>query len=212
MALMPGGAALAAPSPSGCGNRTNNTYDKVLEWCGSKASASIRRRCSGSPTRTPESVLRLRRYDASVDYSSTRSRSPATPRRAEVRLPRLRGRRPLGAPAERAERPTYPEGVDFGAITQSDPGNVTAAVTPVDAVGGGQHQTSGCQAADSTAPRAGTSPCSNAASCTFEIKAENAAAAGAVGIVIFNQGNTTAPDRNGIPASRSPPTTRVASR
>ena len=36
--------------------------------------------------------------------------------------------------------------------------------------------------------------------CTFEIKAENAAAAGAVGIVIFNQGNTAAEDRNDIPA------------
>ena len=32
------------------------------------------------------------------------------------------------------------------------------------------------------------------------VKAENAAAAGAAGIVIFNQGNTTADDRNGIPA------------
>ena len=31
MALLPGSAALAAPSSSGCGNRTNNTYDKVLE-------------------------------------------------------------------------------------------------------------------------------------------------------------------------------------
>ena len=36
--------------------------------------------------------------------------------------------------------------------------------------------------------------------CTFELKAENAAAAGAVGIVIFNQGNTATPDRQGIPA------------
>ena len=36
--------------------------------------------------------------------------------------------------------------------------------------------------------------------CTFEIKGENAAAAGAAGIVFFNQGNTADPDRNGIPA------------
>jgi Zn-dependent M28 family amino/carboxypeptidase len=35
--------------------------------------------------------------------------------------------------------------------------------------------------------------------CTFAQKAQNAADAGAVGIVIFNQGNTTAPDRQGIP-------------
>jgi Zn-dependent M28 family amino/carboxypeptidase len=36
--------------------------------------------------------------------------------------------------------------------------------------------------------------------CTFELKAENAAAAGAVGIVIFNQGDTADPSRQGIPA------------
>ena len=36
--------------------------------------------------------------------------------------------------------------------------------------------------------------------CTFELKAENAAAAGAVGIVIFNQGETADADRQGIPA------------
>ena len=35
--------------------------------------------------------------------------------------------------------------------------------------------------------------------CTFELKAESAAA-GAVGIVIFNQGNATGIDRNNIPA------------
>ena len=36
--------------------------------------------------------------------------------------------------------------------------------------------------------------------CTFELKAENAAAAGAVGIVIFNQGNTADQSRQNIPA------------
>ena len=44
---------------------------------------------------------------------------------------------------------TYVEGVDFGAITQSDPGDVTAAVTAVDlALGLGNASTSGCEAAD----------------------------------------------------------------
>src|SRR5262245_49751593 len=85
---------------------------------------------------------------------------------------------------------TYVEGVDFGAIDQTDPGDVTAPVTAVDLqLGVGNTSTSGCEMSDF-----GTFPAGNIAllqrgTCTFELKAENAAAAGAVGIVIFNQGN-----------------------
>ena len=96
---------------------------------------------------------------------------------------------------------TYVEGVDFGAITQTDPGNVTANVTAVDLMLGlGNTSTSGCEAADWAGFPAGNIALLQRGTCTFELKAENAAAAGAVGIVIFNQGNTTAPDRNDIPA------------
>jgi Zn-dependent M28 family amino/carboxypeptidase len=96
---------------------------------------------------------------------------------------------------------TYVEGTDFGAITQTDPGDVTAFVTPVDLMLGiGNTSTSGCEAADYAGFPAGNIALLQRGTCTFELKAENAAAAGAVGIVIFNQGNTAAPDRNGIPA------------
>ena len=96
---------------------------------------------------------------------------------------------------------TYDEGVDFGAITQTDPGDVTAAVTAVDLqLGLGNTSTSGCEASDYAGFPAGNIALLQRGTCTFEIKAENAAAAGAVGIVIFNQGNTTAEDRNNIPA------------
>ena len=95
---------------------------------------------------------------------------------------------------------TYVEGVDFGVIDQSDPGDVTAAVTAVDLqLGLGNTSTSGCEAADFAGFPAGNIALLQRGTCTFELKAENAAAAGAVGIVIFNQGNTAAPDRNGIP-------------
>ena len=96
---------------------------------------------------------------------------------------------------------TYVQGVDFGVITQSDPGDVTAAVTPVDLqLGLGNTSTSGCEAADFAGFPAGNIALLQRGTCTFEQKAETAAAAGAVGIVIFNQGNTTATDRNNIPA------------
>jgi Zn-dependent M28 family amino/carboxypeptidase len=96
---------------------------------------------------------------------------------------------------------TYVEDVDFGVIDQSDPGDETAAVTAVDLqLGLGNASTSGCEAADFAGVPAGNIALLQRGTCTFELKAENAAAAGAVGIVIFNQGNTDAEDRNNIPA------------
>ena len=96
---------------------------------------------------------------------------------------------------------TYVEGVDFEPVEQTDPGDVTAPVTAVDLqLGLGNTSTSGCEAADFAGFPAGNIALLQRGTCTFELKAENAAAAGAAGIVIFNQGNTAAPDRNGIPA------------
>ena len=68
---------------------------------------------------------------------------------------------------------------------------MTAAVTAVDLqLGLGNTSTSGCEAADFAGFPAGNIALLQRGTCTFELKAENAAAAGAVGIVIFNQGNT----------------------
>ena len=78
---------------------------------------------------------------------------------------------------------------------------MTAAVTAVDLqLGLGNTSTSGCEAADFAGFPAGNIALLQRGTCTFELKAENAAAAGAVGIVIFNQGNASTPDRQGIPA------------
>jgi Zn-dependent M28 family amino/carboxypeptidase len=110
----------------------------------------------------------------------------------------------LGASALEQTAPgqvTYVQGVDFGVIDQSDDGDVTAAVTAVDLqLGLGNTTTSGCEAADFAGFPVGNIALLQRGSCTFEIKAENAAAAGAVGIVIFNQGETADPGRQGIPA------------
>jgi Zn-dependent M28 family amino/carboxypeptidase len=96
---------------------------------------------------------------------------------------------------------TYVEDVDFGPTPQSEPGDVTANVTAVDLqLGLGNTSTSGCEAADFAGFPAGNIALIQRGTCTFELKGENAAAAGAIGILFFNQGNTAAPDRNGIPA------------
>lgn len=203
VALLPSGAALAAPASAGCKSRTNNTYDKLLECVrleGVRAhQAALQRiatanggnRFSGFPG-----------YDASVDYVV--EQLEAAGYEPEVQAFDYLAFEVVGPSTLQQVAPTlrtYVEGVDFGAITQTDPGDVTAAVTPVDLqLGIGNTSTSGCEASDFAGFPAGNIALLQRGTCTFEIKAENAAAAGAVGIVIFNQGNTTAEDRNNIPA------------
>ncbi len=203
VASLPGGAALAAPANAGCENRTNNTYDKLLECVRVEgvrehqaalqriADANDGHRFSGFPG-----------YDASVAYVvETLEAAGYDP---EVQPFNYLAYEVVGSSALQQVAPnaiTYVEGTDFGAITQSDAGDVTAAVTPVDLqLGLGNTSTSGCETADWAGFPAGNIALLQRGTCTFELKAENAAAAGAVGIVIFNQGNTTAADRNGIPA------------
>jgi Zn-dependent M28 family amino/carboxypeptidase len=88
---------------------------------------------------------------------------------------------------------TYVESTDYDVMSQSDPGDVTSLVTAVDlALGSGNASTSGCEAADFTGFPLGDIALIQRGFCTFQIKAENAAAAGAVGAIIFNQGDTEA--------------------
>ena len=110
---------------------------------------------------------------------------------------------------------TYVEGVDFLPMDQTDPGDVTATVTAVDInLVPPRASTSGCDGAFATDPVTGNTvpdpggpddfagfPAGNIAliqrgTCSFETKAANASAAGAVGVILFNQGNT--PDREGL--------------
>jgi Zn-dependent M28 family amino/carboxypeptidase len=200
---LPGGTALAAPSNAACDNRNNNTYDKLLECVRVEgvrahqaalqaiANANGGNRFSGFPG-----------YDASVDYVvETLEAAGYDP---EVQAFDYLAFEVVGPSTLQQVAPgsiTYRENVDFGAITQSDPGDVTAPVTPVDLqLGLGNTSTSGCEASDFAGFPSGNIALLQRGSCTFELKAENAAAAGAVGIVIFNQGDTDAADRNGIPA------------
>ena len=98
---------------------------------------------------------------------------------------------------------TYVEGVDLRRAPADRPRrrSTTPRSQPVDLqLGLGNTSTSGCEASDFAGFPAGNIALLQRGTCTFELKSENAAAAGAVGAILFNQGNTTAPDRNGIPA------------
>jgi Zn-dependent M28 family amino/carboxypeptidase len=203
-AMASAGQAMAAPPQEDCDGRANNTYPKILECVRldqvrahqaalqAIATANGGNRFSGTAG-----------YNASVDYVV--GKLEAAGYDPQVQAFNYLAYEVVGPSTLQKIAPlpmvTYVEGVDFGAITQTDPGNVTAPVTAVDLMLGlGNTSTSGCEQADWAGFPAGNIALLQRGTCTFEIKAELAAANGAVGIVIFNQGNTTAADRNGIPA------------
>lgn len=91
----------------------------------------------------------------------------------------------------------YVNGTDFVAMEYAATGDVTAQVQAVDLMlpptGG---STSGCEAADFAGFTAGNIALVQRGSCDFIVKVQNAIAAGASGVVIFNEGNS--PDREGL--------------
>jgi Zn-dependent M28 family amino/carboxypeptidase len=196
-------AALAQVSQRACDRRTNNTYQKLTECIRldqvrahqaalqAIADANGGNRFSGRPG-----------YDRSVDYVV--GKLEAAGYDVTVQPFNYLAFEVIGPSALQQIAPTpttYVEGTDFGVITQSDPGDVTADVTPVDLqLGLGNTSTSGCEESDWAGFPAGNIALLQRGFCTFELKAELAAAHGAVGIVIFNQGETTDPARQGIPA------------
>jgi Zn-dependent M28 family amino/carboxypeptidase len=87
---------------------------------------------------------------------------------------------------------TYGYQVDFIEASNASEGDVTAAVQAVDVnLVGDRASTSGCEAEDFTGFTAGNIALVQRGSCDFRVKADNALAAGAVGVIIFNQGNAS---------------------
>ncbi|MBF8255845.1 MAG: lieA [Anaerolineales bacterium] len=193
--LVPGASAAS----SACNNRVNNNFQKLLECITLEGvrehQAALQaiaddnggNRFSGLPG-----------HDASVDYVvDTLEAAGYDPIVQEFDYLAFNV---LGASALEQTAPTptaYVEGTDFQVMDQSDGGDVTAAVTAVDVnLVPPRASTSGCEAADFAGFPAGDIALLQRGTCTFESKAENAAAAGAVGAILFNQGNT--PAREGL--------------
>ena len=196
-------AVPAVAGPRSCTKRTNDTIAKLLECV---TLAGVREHQAALQEIADDNggnrFAGLPGHDASVEYVVDRLEAAGYD--PMVQPFDYLAFTPLGPSELEQTAPnqiTYTEGVDFGLIDQSDPGDVTAAVTSVDLqLGLGNTSTSGCEAADFAGFPAGNIALLQRGSCTFELKAENAAAAGAVGIVIFNQGNLDDPSRLGIPA------------
>ncbi len=91
----------------------------------------------------------------------------------------------------------YVEETDFNVMAHSEPGDVTAQVGVIDIDPTlGNTSTSGCEPADFIGFTPGNIALIQRGYCFFQEKAQNAASAGAVGVIIFNQGNTE--DRMGL--------------
>ena len=86
---------------------------------------------------------------------------------------------------------------DFSTMSYSGSGNVTRPIQAVDVLmpptGGSP---SGCEAADFAGFVPGNIALIQRGTCTFAVKAINAQAAGAVGVIIYNEGNN--PGRTGV--------------
>ncbi|TQS40405.1 M28 family peptidase [Cryptosporangium phraense] len=94
---------------------------------------------------------------------------------------------------------TYVNGTDFATLSFSADGSAQGTVTAVDVnLTPPRASTSGCEAADFASFPKGNVALVQRGTCDFSVKVANAAAAGAVGVIVFNQGNGTEaenPDR-----------------
>jgi Zn-dependent M28 family amino/carboxypeptidase len=185
--------------PESCDNRVNNTQKKLQECVTVEgvrehqaafqaiADENGGIRTSGTPG-----------YDASVDYVVERMEAAGYD--VTVQPFQFNAFIQLGPSTLEQTAPgsvTYVEDTDYNLMSQTDPGDVTESVTAVDLdLGLGNSSTSGCDATDFAVFPAGDIALIQRGACTFQLKAENAAAAGAVGAIIFNQGNTD--DRKGL--------------
>jgi Zn-dependent M28 family amino/carboxypeptidase len=106
---------------------------------------------------------------------------------------------PYQAPAQLQQISPTAKTYETGSFTFSGGGDVTGTVTGVDLqLVIGNTSSSGCDAADFAGFPAGNIALIQRGACTFGVKAQNAAAAGASAVIIFNQGDTTAADRNDL--------------
>jgi Zn-dependent M28 family amino/carboxypeptidase len=137
-------------------------------------------------------------YDASADYVA--GQMQAAGYNVTVQEFEFQGFDQLGPSTLEMTGPvffTYEENIDYALMSQSEPGDVSGMVTAVDLdLGLGNASTSGCEIEDFATFTPGHIALIQRGACSFQLKAENAAAKGAVGAIIFNQGDTE--DRKGL--------------
>jgi Zn-dependent M28 family amino/carboxypeptidase len=103
----------------------------------------------------------------------------------------------LGPSALQFGSTTYQEGTDYLTPTFSGGGDVTKTIVPTNDIvlppGAPNTSNSGCEAEDFPASTAGNVALIQRGTCTFVVKINNAKAAGAAAVLIFNEGQTDPP-------------------
>lgn len=133
-------------------------------------------------------------YDESVRYVVQRLRAAGyQPEIQEFDFPFYVEEEPAHMERTAPTPTSYTVDTDFATMTYSGAGDVTAPVQAVDVTippGSANTSTSGCEAADFTGFVSGSIALVQRGTCTFATKATNAAAAGASGVVVFNEGQS----------------------
>lgn len=200
LALALPATAASAAGGKGCDDRNNNTYAKLLE-CVTLDGVLEHERAfqkiadnSTDPVYPDSRAAGTEGYAASVDYVSELLEDAGY----DVTTTPVEFRFDYPAVLQQLT-PTTGE-YETGVYTNSGAGDVTGRVVPVDlALAPPRASTSGCEAADFTGlDFSGTTDIAliQRGTCNFAVKVQNATAAGAEAVVIFNQGNT--PDREGV--------------
>jgi Zn-dependent M28 family amino/carboxypeptidase len=171
-----------------CDNRNNNTYDKLLGCVTVEGAMEHMRafqeiadrnddtRVSGTSGYDESAAYVVARMEAAgYDVTTQEFEFPFFVQLAEPTLEQL-------APTPT----TYVNEEDFAPMTYSGSGDVTATATALPAPP--DDPTPGCEAADFVGFPAGDIALISRGACTFQLKAENAEAAGASGVIIYNNG------------------------
>ncbi len=184
-ALVPTGAAIAAPGSQSCENRNNNTVQKLLQCVDADgAMEHLEALQAISDANGGNRAAGLPGYEASVDYVVETLEAAGW----NVSIDEF----PFTfvGPSTLQQLTPVNAAYETGPFTGSGPGDVTAAVTPVDVqLTTPNTSTSGCEAGDFAGFPAGNIALVQRGTCAFGDKALNAEAAGAAGVIIFNQGN-----------------------
>ncbi|MEV8631037.1 M28 family metallopeptidase [Streptosporangium sp. NPDC051023] len=208
MSLPVGSAASAStePDPAALSKSVKApSVKRHLEKLQQIADANGGTRASGTPG-----------HEASVAYVAGRLRAAGynvTLQEFEFPFFRVIGKPVLNRVTPDAK--AYASGTDFRPMTYSGSGNVTADVQAVDLVlppTPAPSSTSGCEAADFAGFVPGNIALLQRGTCNFQVKAELAQAAGASGVIIFNEGQPGegANDRRGLlTGTLGEPTTHI---
>jgi Zn-dependent M28 family amino/carboxypeptidase len=186
-------AAIAADPSAACDNRTNNNHKKLLECV---TLEGVREHQAAFQAIADDNggtrLAGTEGYEDSVDYVVERMTAAGY----NVTLDSF----PFVfiAPATLQQTAPISANYETGAYTGSGSGTVAASVTAVDLNLALPRDpvTSGCEAGDFAGFPAGNIALVQRGTCTFADKAQNAQAAGASAVIIFNQGNT--PAREGV--------------